>query len=367
MNVPQCADGPDNSSQHPVESGRDVFRVGITPDFYTDARGKFEAEVESTLAGVRWLQWEAMPPQPGKVGTPEAINRFDALFALGLKIDAASLKGVDRLAIVARWGVGYDMIDVPALTAADVALAITPNAVRRPVAEAILTLVFALATNLVPQERILRSGGWRGDLTRLGRNVKGRVLGSLGCGNIAQELFRMAQSLGFGRLVAHDPYVDPRRAAELGVELVSKAELFSASDFLAVNCLLNASTRGIVGAAELRSMKPTAYLINTARGPIVQETALIQALQERWIAGAGLDVFEQEPLPEASPLRELDNVILTPHGLAWTEEIVRDNGREACENILAIARGEVPGAIVNKEVLSHPGFQAKLERYRRLA
>src|SRR5690606_23059073 len=138
----------------------------------------------------------------------------------------------------------------------------------------------------------------------------------------------------------------------LGVEMVSKEELFAASDFLAINCLLNSETRGSVGAGELRCMKPGAYLINTARGPIVQEQALIQALQEGWIAGAGLDVFEQEPLPAGSPLREMENVVLTPHGLAWTEEIVRDNGREACENILAIARGEVPAAIVNKDVLN---------------
>ena len=114
-----------------------------------------------------------MPPQPGKVGTPEAINQFDALLALGLKINAASLQGVDRLAVVARWGVGYDMIDVDALTAADVALAITPNAVRRPVAEAIITFIFALSTNLLQQDRVLRSGGWRGNLTASAVTLRG--------------------------------------------------------------------------------------------------------------------------------------------------------------------------------------------------
>ena len=141
-------------------------------------------------------------------------------------------------------------------------------------------------------------------------------------------------------------------------------ELLAESDFLAVNTLLNQETRGIIGENELRRMKPDAYIINTARGPIIQEIALIRALKEGWIAGAGLDVFEQEPLPEDSPLREMDNVILSPHGLAWTEEIVRDNGIEACDNILAIARGEVPDAIVNKEVIHQPGFQRKLARYR---
>ncbi len=340
----------------------DNFRVGITPDFYTDAKGRFEHIVEEKLKRV---DWAPMPDQPGKVATPVALNQFDALFALGLKINAESLKGVERLAVIARWGVGYDMIDVDAITEAGVALAITPNAVRRPVAESIYTLIFALTTNLLIQDRVVRAGKWRGDLPRLGRNIKGRTLGSLGCGNIAQEMFRMAGSLGFGRLIATDPYVAPEVAQSLNVELVSMDELLQQSDFLTVNTLLNKQTRGIIGEPELRKMKPTSFLINTSRGPVLQEDAVIRALRENWIAGAGLDVFEQEPLQPGSALRELENVILAPHALAWTEEIVRDNGIEACDNILAISRGEVPASIVNKEVLARPDFQRKLERYRR--
>lgn len=346
------------------QAGR-AFRVGITPDFYTDAQGRFESVVEEAFGNAGWLECGPMPPQPGKIATPEALDQFDAIFSLALRIDSRSLAGVERLALVARWGVGYDMIDVPALTEAGVALAITPAAVRRPVAEAILTLVFALTTNLLEQDRLTRAGKWRGALPRLGRNIKGRTLGSLGCGNIAQEMFRMSQSLGFGRCIAHDPFVAPAAVEPLGVELVTMDELLRESDFLALNCLLNESTRGIIGEAELARMKANAYLINTARGPIVDEAALARALSERRIAGAGLDVFEHEPLPADSPLRELDNVILTPHGLAWTEEIVRDNGREACDNILAMARGDVPSTIVNKAVLQRPCFQAKLERFRR--
>lgn len=348
-----------------MSSDPSSFRIGITPDFYTEARGRFEHIVEGKFNGVAGVEWRPMPPQPGNVGTSEALDDFDALFALAMKINAESLKAVERLTVVARWGVGYDMIDVDALTAADVALAITPGAVRRPVAEAILTLVFALTTNLLRQDRLVRQGKWRGDLPTLGRNIRGKTLGSIGCGNIAEEMFSMSGSLAFGRRIATDPYVDPARVAALGVELVSMEEVLQASDFLAVNCFLNNSTRGLIGAKELRAMKPTAYLINTARGPIVQEAALIEALREGVIAGAGLDVFEREPLPSDSPLRELDNVILCPHGLAWTEELARDNGLEACDNILAIARGEVPQAIVNKEVLNRPGFQAKLAARRR--
>ncbi|MBZ2179322.1 MAG: 2-hydroxyacid dehydrogenase [Acidobacteriota bacterium] len=334
------------------------FRVGVTPDFYIDAKGRFEQVVEAKFA-VPNLEWEAMPEMPGNHATPEVLNRYDAVFALSTKIDAASLRGVDRLAIVARWGVGYDRIDTEALTAADVVLAITPNAVRTPVAEAILTLVLALAKNLLIQDRLTRQGKWRGDLPRLGRNLRGQVLGSIGCGNIGRELFRLAQPFGFSRLLAHDPYVE----AVEGVEMVDLDAVCRESDFVCVNTLLNESTRGLVNERLFRLMKPTAHFINTARGPIVDETALIRALAEGWIAGAGIDVFEQEPPRPDHPLLAMDNVIVTPHGLPWTEEIARDNGLEACDNILAVARGQAPGGVVNRAVLSRPGFQNKLHRY----
>jgi phosphoglycerate dehydrogenase-like enzyme len=343
------------------------FRVGVTPDFYVDAKGRFEAVLEQQIGPSEYAEYAPMPPQPGKLATPDALNQFDGLFSLALKITPESLKGVDRLAVVARWGVGYDMIDVNALTAADVMLAITPNAVKRPVAEAILTFIFALSKNLLVLDRVTRAGGWRGDLTRLGRDLPGRVLGSVGCGNIARELFRLARPLGFGRLIACDPYVSQDQVADLGVEIVDMDTLFRESDFVCVNTFLSEQTRGLVGEAQLRLMKPTAFLINTARGPIVQHPALARALREKWIAGAGLDVFPAEPPPKDDPLFSLDSVILAPHALAWTEELMRDNGIEACQNILAIARGELPAAIVNREVIERPGFQEKLARYRRSA
>jgi phosphoglycerate dehydrogenase-like enzyme len=339
------------------------FLVGVTPDFAIHARGRFERELDETLQP-SGISWEMMPELPGNVATPEVLDRYDAVFSLSMQVGASSLQGVRRLALIARWGVGYDMIDTEALTAHDVALAITPNAVRRPVAEAILAYIFALTTNLTLQDRLVREGKWRGDLPKLGRNVRGRVLGSLGCGNIARELFKMVQSLGFSRLIACDPYAHSDDVEPLGVELVSMETLFRESDYLAVNTLLNSETRGLVTEEWLRLMKPTAYLINTARGPIVDQAALTRALCEGWIAGAGLDVFEKEPLPPGDPIREAPNTIFSPHGLPWTEEVTRDNGLEACGNILAVARGHAPRTVVNKDVLKRPGFQSKLARYR---
>ena len=336
-----------------------IFRVGITPDFYVEAKGRFEAALEQKLAGRPGIEYVPMPPQPGNVATAEALNQFDAIFALATKFTADSLRGVDRLALVARWGVGYDMLDVPALTKAGIALAITPNAVKRPVAEAILTLIFALSKNLPMLDRTVRSGKWRGDLPSLGVGVVDKVLGSIGCGNIAQQLFRLAASLGFARFIAYDPYV----TAVSGVEFVSLEEVLRQSDYVTVNTLLNDSTRGMIGEEQFRMMKPTAYFINTARGPIVNQRALTQALQQKIIAGAGIDVLEKEPPDPNDPLLALDNVIVSPHALAWTEEIARDNTLEGCDHILSVSRGQAPAALVNREVLANPKFQTKLKSY----
>lgn len=341
-----------------------TFRVGITPDFYTDAKGRFEAALESKLQGIPGLEFVPIPPQPGKIMTREAADQFDAIFALGISFTPESVAGCQRLALIARWGVGYDMIDIQAINANGILLAITPQAVRRPVAEAILAYIFALAKNIQENDRITREGKWRGQLSRLGTCLEGRTLGSIGCGNIAQEMFRLASGLGFSRFLAHDPYANPDAAAKLNVELTDLEKVFRDSDFVAVNCLLNQHTRGLIGAEHFRLMKPTSFFINTARGAIVRQSDLTQALRERWILGAGIDVFEKEPVDPNDPLLSLDNVILAPHALAWTEEIARDNGLEACDNILALFRGQIPHGAVNREVLNTPAFLRKLERYK---
>lgn len=345
-------------------SKSDKFRVGITPDFYTDAKGYFEGPVQDVFGGVPWIEVVPMPPQPKATATPEALEQFDAIMNLAVHVTANSLKGVGRLAIIARWGVGYDRIDAAALTQADVLLSITPKGVRTPVAEAILTLVFALCKNVFRLDRMARAGKWRDELGELTGDIRGSVLGSVGCGNIARELFRLARPLGFSRLLACDPFVTRSEVENLGVELVDMETVFRESDFVTVNTFLNDTTRGLVGERHFRMMKPSAYFINTARGPIVQHDALVKALKEQWIAGAGIDVFPTEPPPPNDPLFALDNVIVAPHALAWTRNIWHDNGVEACGHVLKVARGEVPESVVNSDVLRRPGFQKKLERYK---
>lgn len=341
------------------------FRLGVSPDFYTEAREATETVIAARLAGIPNLIVEPMPPEMGTEATPEVLERYDAIFAMATKVDGPSLARAKRLLCVARWGVGYDRIDTDALTEAGVVLTITPNAVKRPVAEAIFTFIFALSKNLMLQDRTARAGKWRSALPRLGVNVVGTTLGSVGCGNIAQEMFRVAQSLGFKRFLASDPYIKQEQVAGLNIELTDMDTVFRESDWVTVNTLLNASTVDLVKERHFRLMKPTAYFINTARGPIVEHDALVKALKENWIAGAGIDVFPVEPPPADDPLFALDNVIVAPHAMAWTNELMRDLGYEASDNVLAIASGNLPGGAVNRTVFDNPKFQEKLARWKR--
>ena len=338
-----------------------TFRIGISPDFHSQAQGHFEPVLDRHFGSLPEVEVVTLPDI---TATPEAIEGFDAILALALRVTAESVRAVTRPAILARWGVGYDLIDTDALSAAAIPLCITPAGVRRPVAEAELTMIFALAKNLFALDRMARAGRWRQDMKGLALDINGSVLGSVGCGNIARELFRLARPLGFARLLACDPNVQPAAVAESGVELVSLETVLRESDFVTVNALLTAETTSLIGEAQLRLMKPTAFLINLARGPIVDHAALERALREGWIAGAGIDVFPQEPPPANDPLFSLENVIVTPHALAWTNGIMQGNGDEACKHILSVMHGRAPGDVVNREVLSDPRFLAKLERYR---
>ncbi len=294
------------------------------------------------------------------------LEGFDALILLISRLAPESLPKSGRLAVVARFGVGYDTVDVPACTANDVALVITPDGVRRPVAVAILTFMLALTGKIMVKDRLTRLGApgfaARGD--HMGVGLVGKVLGSLGIGNIGAELFRMARPFDM-RYIVHDPFADPKLAAELGIELVGLDDLFTRADILTVNCPLTSATHHIVNANRLAMMKPTAYLINTARGPIVDQKALTAALQNRTIAGAGLDVFEAEPTDPADPLFALDNVIVTPHSLCWTDQCFAGNGAADVRAVLDVQRGLVPRGVVNRAVLDQPGFRGKLEVYAR--
>lgn len=286
----------------------------------------------------------------------------DVLLSLKPKVTARSLEGVTRLCAIGRFGVGYDNVDLEACTRQDIAVYITRQAVVRPVASSIVLLVLAASHNLVWKDRLIRRGDWTASTRKLGREPRGRTVGTVGLGNIAREALRLLRPFEIARFVAFDPAVTPEAAQELGVELVALEQVFAESDYVLINCPLTPQTRGLIGEPLLRGMKRDAVLVNTARGPIVDEAALSRVLADGAIHCAALDVFEQEPLSNDSPLHGMENTILTSHSLCWTQELFRDMGRECFAGVLAITRGQAPANVVNPEVLTRPGFLRKLER-----
>jgi phosphoglycerate dehydrogenase-like enzyme len=242
-----------------------------------------------------------------------ALADYDALILVVPLFSRQSIPANRRLGLVARFGVGFDNVDLDACNEAGIAVVTTPHGIRRPLAVAIITFILALTSKLMVKDRLTRQGpdGFNQRASHMGVGLVGRVLGSVGIGNIGAEMFRLAKPFDM-RYIAHDPYASAEVAKELGVELVDLETVFRISDIVTLNCPLTAETRHIVNARTLRLMKPSAYLINTARGPVVDQVALTDALEKGLIAGAGLDVFDTEPPPADEPILRLDNVIVAP-------------------------------------------------------
>lgn len=330
----------------------DFRKADATPTFPSFDLGPLQADPRIELI---WAD-----PVEG-VLPATALAGCRALILLGARFAAESIPDDGRLAVVARFGVGYDNVDVAACSERAIAVVITPEGVRRPVSVSVITFVLALSQNLLAKDRLCREGppGWALRADHMGVGLLGRTLGQLGLGNIGAEVCRLAAPFGL-RLIAHDPYVVPAVAAELGVELVGEDELFRRADFLSVGIPLSPATRHFVNDARLRLMKPGAFLINTARGGVVDQRALHAALTEGRLAGAGLDVFEEEPCPADEPLLALENVVVTPHSLCWTDQCFAGIGAADVRAVLDLLEGRVPAGIVNPAVVEDPRWRAKL-------
>jgi len=339
-----------------------VFRVGVTSDIL-DAKGEpvFGREPIAALDAAAGLEWEWLPKGLREITAGHAAA-FDALYINSPRVPAAAVAGPGlRLKLVSRHGVGYDSVDVPAMSAAGVLVANTPNAVSRPVATMALTFVLALAQRLFAKDRMTREGRWNDRVDHMGMGLTGRTLGVVGAGRIGKELLRMARVFDL-RLLAADPYAEELELGYIGARKVPLEELMTSSDFVVITCLLNEETRQLIDARQLARMKPTAYLVNVARGPVVDERALHEALKARRIAGAALDVFEAEPTPASNPILALDNVIVTPHALCWTDELFGNIARTAIGAVLAVHAGRRPQFVVDPAALAHPRVRAWLER-----
>jgi phosphoglycerate dehydrogenase-like enzyme len=343
-----------------------VFRVGLTRDFLkADGSLGFGDIGLDLLDRAEAVEWEFLTENTQEL-RPEQIRGYDGLLVLAPRVTAATLEGAERLSIVARFGVGYDNVDVAACTRQGVLLTITSDGVRRPVAVAVLTFLLALSHRLLEKDRLTRAGRWSEKLDYMGMGVTGRTLGVIGYGNIGREVFRLAQPFGM-RHLAYDPHVPAEDARMAGVELVELETLLRESDFVSICCALTPETHHLINAARLALMKPTAYLINVARGPIVDQEALTLALRGQRIRGAALDVFETEPVDPDDPILALDNVLIAPHAICWTDECFLGNGRSACESILEVAAGSLPRYVVNRDASEHPRLQEKLRLYARRA
>ena len=298
------------------------FLIGLSADFRLPGGEWLAPDLGLSLLEDRpGLRYERMEPYAPEYG-PEQLEPYDAVISLKPRVTAASLERADRLCAIGRCGVGYDNVDLAACTAADVAVYITPSAVVRPIAESVVAFVLALSHGLVRKDRLVRAGRWADSLFPLGREPRGRVVGIVGFGRIGRETARLLRPFGPARILVHDPFVSAEVVGRQLVEAASLDDTLGQADYVLILCPLNDQTRGLIGATQIARMKPGAWLVNAARGGIVDQNALVAALREQRIAGAALDVFAEEPLSDPDhPLCRLDNVILTSHSIGWTEEL----------------------------------------------
>lgn len=276
---------------------------------------------------------------------------------------SAFADGADNLVVIGRAGAGTDKIDLAACTANDVAVFNAPDTLTHATASSAFLLMLALAKRLPDQQQLVRTGRWDLQPETMGVDLPGKTLGIVGLGASGRELARLCAPWGM-TLLAYSPRAVAADAAALGVTLVPTLdELLRASDFVSLHNRLDARTRGTFGAHEFGLMKPTAYFINVARGEIVRQDEMVEVLRAHRIAGAGLDVFEHEPLATDDPLLDLDNVILTPHWLPSTRDAARMTMETMVAGMIRASHGQVPDNIVNPDVLGRPGWREKLARY----
>lgn len=275
-------------------------------------------------------------------GAPIMINvRSYAIF------DEPTLAALPDLRMISILGTGTDNVDLKAATRRGIVVTNTPGASSTSVAEMAIGLMFAVARNIVLSDRRLREGTWQ---HAIGPELYGKTLGLVGLGSIGSEVARLARGIGM-KVLGWSFRQDPERARRLGVELVELDELLRTSDVISLHLRNSPQAAGIIGTRELGLMKPTAILINTARGALVDQAALVAALRERRIAGAGIDVFVPEPLPADSSFIGLDNVVLTPHAAAVTHEAQARLAQMPVDNIIAYLDGR-PQNVVNPEALT---------------
>jgi phosphoglycerate dehydrogenase-like enzyme len=299
-----------------------------------------------------------VPPRFGPYGAEELrplLRDHHAVLASMDKFTPDVLASTEaaQLKIISRWGVGYDAIDVPAATAQGIVVAYTPGLLNETVADFAFALLLSIARRVHIGHASMSQGKWE---AAWGTDVFGKTLGILGCGRIGHAMARRATGFNM-RLLAHDIRCEPKSEGP-PIKYVSLDALLAESDFLSLHAALTGENRGLIGQAQLRKMKPTAYLINTARGALIDEAALAHALNEKWIAGAALDTFTVEPLPATHPLRGAPNLLLTPHLASFARETGERVSLSAAQAIVDLMQGRKPQFVVDPSVYDSPKLRA---------
>jgi D-3-phosphoglycerate dehydrogenase len=307
------------------------------------------ADCQTALARVpaRMVQ---LPPFKAEDDMIARTRDADALVVSSQPVTRGVMSALEGLKVVVRTGVGYDVIDVPAATELGVIVVNIPDLWIREVANHALTLLLAWNRGILAMDRQVHAGVWNGRVTGSHTgSLHGETVGIVGLGNIGSAFARRIAALETA-VIACDPYVDDKHFAALGVERVSLEALAERSDYVSVHTLLNAETHHLIGEAFFRRMKPTAILINTSRGPVVDEKALARALQEKRLAGAALDVWEEEPVRADNPLLKMENVIATPHAAYYSSAAVAQIPGRCGEEVARVLTGQRPLHVVNPEV-----------------
>jgi len=280
----------------------------------------------------------------------ELVKDADAVIVQFAPITERVIGCMDKCKLIVRYAIGVDNIDLDAATDRGIYVANVPDYSIDEVSNHAIALMMALAKKLIPLTASVKQGKWDYTVTKPLYRMRGQTLGLVGFGRIPSMVAEKMRGFGL-KIIAYDPYVKPEMAKQMGVELVPLKELLQISDYISVHCPLTKDTHHLLSDAEFRLMKSSAILINTARGPIIDEVALIAALQQGEIAAAGLDVIEKEPINPDSPLLQMDNVIVTPHNAWYSEDAVATLQRSVAEEVVRVLTGSLPKNLVNKAVL----------------
>lgn len=337
------------------------FQIALTADFFVAGRPKYDSIDFGVLDEQNHIEYSHFSDHRSTI-TLEQIGQANAVMVLSPSVIQESVINSENLLAFGRFGVGYDSVDVEACTGADVLVFTTAGAVDRSMAEAALTWMLSLTHHVKAKDELVRTGEWDKRAGLMGKELRDRTLGVVGLGGIGRALVSLLAGFGMNQPIAFDPYIDSQIAGNMGVRVVSLEDLMGSADFVVVCCPLNEETRDLIGPREIGRMKPDAYLINAARGGIVNENALFDALESRAIAGAGIDVFEGEPLTAPHRFGQLDNILLAPHSIGWTDELFRDIWRALCRGMIDLSVGKRPHGVVNPEVLQSATFCAKWDR-----